>query len=105
MISESRGLYELVEDSLDRDLANEAEKNPVIKGFIKKDISGNFSIGEIDGKAEDWTIRCIFSASGLKTHLDSTSEYNHGKLDYDSWNSKQHKMNLINFTHFSFFQK
>jgi hypothetical protein len=91
MISEKKGLYYLVDESIERDLTGEEEKNPRFKAYLKKDEYGNYSLVDSESSANGCSIKCIFSEGGLKEFFSGAPTY----ITYDSLNSKKIKINEI----------
>jgi hypothetical protein len=85
MISEKKGLYSLVDESIERDLKGEEEKNPRFKSYLKKDEYGNYSLVDSDSSANSCSIKCVFSEGGLKEFLSTGPTF----ISYESINSKK----------------
>ncbi len=86
MISEKKGLYHLIDESLERDLNSEEENNLKFKSYLKKDSFGTYSLLDGEVEANSCSIKCVFSEGGLKDFFDKMPSY----ITYDSFNSKSY---------------
>jgi hypothetical protein len=103
MIRESKGLYNLIHQTLDTDL-NQEDSRLVRKifqfsGFLKNDGQGNYCLINLDAEMNDCSVKCIFNEIGLKAYLDNFEKSE--PVTYESFNSNY----LINFRLFNNFEK
>jgi hypothetical protein len=85
MINEKKGLLNLVDESIERDLRGHEEQNPRFKAYLKKDEYGNYSLVDSDSSANSCSIKCVFSEGGLKEFFLEAPAY----ISFDSINSKK----------------
>jgi hypothetical protein len=83
MIRDRKGLYFLIDDSIERDLLFQEENNVRFKCYLKKDNFGQYALIDSDSGTNNCSIKCIFNESGLKEFLAGAPSY----IDYDSFNS------------------
>ena len=84
MIKDKKGLYFIIDESIERDLNNEEEKHQRIKFYLKRDHLGGYVLVDTESGNNNCSIKCIFSQEGLKEYLAGVPSY----IDYDSFESK-----------------
>jgi hypothetical protein len=88
MIKDKKGLYFVIDESIERDLRNEDEKPQRIKCYLKKDHLGGYVLVDTEIDKNNCSIKCIFSEEGLKEYLAGLPSY----IDYESFESKFHNL-------------
>ena len=78
-----KGLYNIIKESIDRDLTGISEKNPVFKSLLVKESSGYYSLVDVEVGSESHSIKCIFNQSGLNEYLASQPSFE----NFESFNS------------------
>ena len=83
MIPERKGLYSLVDESIEKQLNGEEQQPLRFKAYLKKDAFDVYSLLDCEGHP-NCSIKCIFNESGLNNYLETLPSY----MSYDSLESK-----------------
>jgi hypothetical protein len=86
MIKDKKGLYFLIDESIERDIKHEEEKTQKMKCYLKKDHLGGYVLVDTHKEKNNCSIKCVFSEEGLKEYLAGLPSY----MDYNSFESKLH---------------
>jgi len=84
MIKDTKSLYFIIDESIERDLKNEDAKQIRIKFYLKREHQGGYVLVDTESGNINCSIKCIFSQEGLKEYLAGVPSY----IDYDSFESK-----------------
>ncbi len=79
-----KSLYNIVEESIDRDLTGISEKNTIFKSLLVKESTGYYSLVDIEVGSKSHSIKCIFNQSGLNDYLAAQPSNVH----FETFNSK-----------------
>ena len=82
---ENKGLYIMVDESLDKILKNQEDKPKRFKSFLKLDKMNTYSLIESSNPKEGYSIKVVFNEDALKDYLDSMPKY----ISFESFNSKK----------------
>ncbi len=83
MTSERKGLYFLIDESIERQFQGDEEKDLKFRCYLKMDSFGVYSLVDTDG-GNSCSVKCIFSERGLEHYLKAYPL----NMSFDAFESK-----------------